>query len=166
MSRSFEPGTETKGNPSVEAGPQDERVEMGSASEPHRWEPIGEVIVSFTTPGLIADEVWREFLDDVTVMRPRHCVVLCAGSINLDVGHRRRLTEAVMRARSSAVVLTDDRVTARIARAVAWFGAKLDTYGWGDLGHAVSVLDVDEDTRRRVLETARGFHARHGHLDR
>ena len=88
--------------------------------------------------------------------------MLCAGAISLDVAQRRRLTHAVMRVRSSVVVLTDDRVTGRIARAVAWFGAKLDTYAWGELPSALAGLEVDEGTRRRLHEVAWGFHQQHG----
>ena len=37
---------------------------------PHRWKTIDDVIVSFTIPGRISDEVWDAYLDAITVALP------------------------------------------------------------------------------------------------
>lgn len=133
--------------------------------EPHRWKTIDDVIVSFTIPGRIDDEVWNAFLADITAQRPKCCLVLCMGKVEVDAAQRRRSTHAVMRTNSSVVVLTDNRMTRGLAIAVAWFGAKLDAYAWSDLGRALEQVDIASGTRQRLQQEARRFHAAFGHLE-
>lgn len=152
-----------------EIAPYTETAEVVSpiASEPaHRWEFIDGVLVWSTTPGPIRDDVWQAFLDEVSRLRPRQCVGLCAGAINIDVVQRRRLTEALVRSDTSVLLLADDRVTVRLVGAVGWFGARLDARPWRELVPALAGLALPDPTRFRVLEAARAFHARHAHLDR
>lgn len=134
--------------------------------EPHRWKTIDDVIVSFTIPGRIPDAVWDAFLADITAQRPRYCLVLCLGRVEVDSAQRRRSTLAVMRTRTTVVVLTDNRMTRGLAMAVAWFGAKLDAHPWTELDRAVVGLEVADGTRAQLLHEARRFHAELGHIDR
>lgn len=152
-----------------EIAPSTETTEAGTptASEAvHRWELVDDVLVWSTTPGPIPDDVWQAFLDEVSRLRPRQCVGLCAGAINIDVVQRRRLTEALVRSDSSVLLLADDRVTVRLVGAVGWFGARLEARPWRELAPALAALELPDPTRFRVLEAARAFHARHAHLDR
>jgi len=136
-----------------------------TVDEPHRWKTIDDVIVSFTIPGRITDQVWDAYLRAITVQRPRYCLVLCLGRVEVDAAQRRRSTQAVMRTRTAVVVLTDNRLTRGLATAVAWFGARLDTYGWSELERAVGRLEIGEDTQRQLLQEAHRFHAELGHID-
>jgi len=133
---------------------------------PHWWTSVDDVLVSFTIPGPIPDKTWDRFLDAIVTQRPSYCLVLCAGVANVDAAQRRRSTQAVMRTRSSVVVLTDNRLTRGLAMAVAWFGAKLDAFAWNRLSDALERMQISEDTRKRLYETALEFHAEFGHLDR
>ena len=132
---------------------------------PHRWKTIDDVIVSFTIPGRISDEVWDAYLDAITVARPKYCLVLCLGRVEVDAAQRRRSTQAVMRTRTAVVVLTDNRLTRGLATAVAWFGAKLDTYGWSELERAVGMLEIEDATRRELVLEAHRFYAELGYID-
>lgn len=134
-------------------------------NEPHRWKTIDEVIVSFTIPGHVPDEVWDGFLADITTQRPKYCLVLCMGKVQVDAAQRRRSTQAVMRTRTAVVVVTDNRMTRGLAMAVAWFGAKLDAFAWTELPLALDGLDIANATRQQLLQEARRFHAAFGHID-
>lgn len=134
-------------------------------NEAHRWTLIEDVIVSFTVPGRIPDAVWDGFLHAITAQRPRYCLVLCLGRVEVDAAQRRRSTQAVMRTRTAVVVVTDNRMTRGLAMAVAWFGAKLDVHTWPELERAVERLEIAADTRQRLLQEARRFHADFGHID-
>lgn len=133
--------------------------------ESHRWTIIDEVIVSFTVPGRISDALWDTFLDEITARRPKHCLVLCIGPVEVDAVQRRLSTQAVMRTRTSVVVVTDNRVTKGLAMAVAWFGAKLDAYAWTDLERALDRFEIAATTRQQLLEEARRFYGEHGYID-
>ena len=134
--------------------------------EPHRWKTIDDVIVSCTVPGRIPDSVWDAFLADIASKRPKHCLVLCLGRVEVDAAQRRRSTLTVMRARTEVVVLSDNRMTRGLAMAVAWFGAKLDVHAWPELERAIEEMDVAPSTRQQLLEEARRFHGSLGHIDR
>lgn len=134
--------------------------------EPHRWKTIDDVIVSFTIPGRISDAVWDAFLADITAGRPKYCLVLCLGRVEVDAAQRRRSTHAVMRTRTAVVVLTDNRMTRGLAMAVAWFGAKLDAHPWSELAQAIDGLEVAPATRQQLLREAQRFHAELGDIDR
>jgi hypothetical protein len=136
-----------------------------TVDEPHRWKTIDDVIVSFTIPGRIPDPIWDAFLEAIMSQRPRYCLVLCLGRVEVDSAQRRRSTLTVMRTRTEVVVLSDNRMTRGLAMAVAWFGAKLDVYPWHSLERAVGGLEVDDATRRELLHEARRFHAELGHID-
>jgi hypothetical protein len=133
--------------------------------EPHRWKTIDDVIVSFTIPGRIPDAVWDGFLSDIASQRPRYCLVLCLGRVEVDAAQRRRSTQAVMRTRTSVMVVTDNRMTRGLAMAVAWFGAKLDAHGWAELERAVAGMELAASTRQQLLLEAGRFHAALGHID-
>jgi hypothetical protein len=133
--------------------------------EPHRWKTIDDVIVSCTIPGRVPDAVWDAFLTDIASLRPRYCLVLCLGRVEVDAAQRRRSTLTVMRTRTAVVVLTDNRMTRGLAMAVAWFGAKLDAYPWAELERAVEGMEVAASTRQQLLEEAGRFHAALGHID-
>lgn len=132
---------------------------------PHHFISGGELLVSMTTPGVIADEVWAGYLHAVAEDKPRHCVMLCMGPIAADAGQRRRFTQAVMRARSSVLVVTDNRVTRGWAMAVAWFGAKLDVRSWHELARAVDMLEIEPQVRQRLYRDALRFHDERRDLD-
>lgn len=134
-------------------------------NEPHRWTIIDDVVVSFTIPGRIPDGVWDAYLDEITTQRPRYCLVLCLGRLEVDAAQRRRSTQAVMRTRTSVVVVTDNRMTRGLAMAVAWFGAKLDAYAWAELERAVERLEVAAVTRQQLLQAAHRFYVELGHID-
>jgi hypothetical protein len=134
-------------------------------NEPHRWTIIDDVVVSFTVPGRIPDGVWDAYLDEIKTQRPRYCLVLCLGRVEVDAAQRRRSTQAVMRTRTSVVVVTDNRMTRGLAMAVAWFGAKLDAYAWDELERAVERLEVAAVTRQQLLLAAQRFHVELGHID-
>lgn len=147
--------------PHESARPQGSRT----VDEPHRWKTIDDVIVSFTIPGPISNEVWDAFLADIVAQRPRYCLVLCLGKVEVDGAQRRRSTQAVMRTRSTVIVVTDNRMTRGLAMAVAWFGAKLDAFTWRELDAALGGLELAAETRERLREEARRFHAALGHID-
>lgn len=133
--------------------------------EPHWWTTIDDVIVSFTIPGAISDESWNAFVADIEALRPRYCLALSVGRVEIGATQRRRSTLAVVRTRSSMVVITDNRMTRGLAMSVSWFGAKLDAFSWRDLERALAGLEITEDTHMRLLDEARGFHASFGSLD-
>lgn len=139
---------------------------VGGRPSPHRWRWVDGVLTSVTLPGTVSEETWRSYLDVLAERRPRHCLLLSVGAVTIDAAQRRRFTHAAMRARSSAVVLTDNRVTRGWAMAVAWFGAKLDAYAWQDLPRAIDSLDVGGETRQRLYQTALSFHEAEAHLER
>jgi len=128
-------------------------------AEPHRWISVDDVLLSSTIPGRISDSVWDRYLESILELRPRHCVMLSDGAVEVDAAQRRRFTHAVMRTRSAVVVLTDNRVTRGWAMAVAWFGAKLDAYAWHDLARAVEGLGGSAETRQHLYDKALRFHA-------
>jgi hypothetical protein len=134
--------------------------------EPHRWKTIDDVIVSCTIPGRIPDAVWDAFLAEIAAKRPKHCLVLCLGRVEVDAAQRRRSTQTVMRTRTAVVVITDNRMTRGLAMAVAWFGAKLDVHAWPELERALAGMDVAPSTREQLREEARRFHASLGDIDR
>lgn len=134
--------------------------------EPHRWKTVDDVLVSFMIPGCMPDAVWDGFLAHIMAQRPRYCLLLCLGRVEVDAAQRRRTTHAVMRTRTAVVVLTDNRMTRDLAMAMAWFGAKLDAYAWAELEPAIGGLDVLASTRERLLHEAGRFHAALGHIDR
>ncbi len=133
--------------------------------EIHRWKTIDDVIVSFTIPGRIPDEAWDGFLAEITANRPKCCLVLCIGKVEVDAAQRRRSTQAVMRTHSAVVVITDNRLTRGLAMAVAWFGAKLDAFAWSNLNQALERIETANSTRQQLLQEARRFHAGYGHLE-
>jgi hypothetical protein len=137
-----------------------------TVEEPHRWKTIDDVIVSFTIPGRIPDAAWDAFLDDIVRQRPRYCLVLCLGRVEVDAAQRRRSTQAVMRTRTQVLVITDNRMTRGLAMAVAWFGAKLDAHPWSHVDAAVRGLDLSAETRERLLQETRGFYETLGYIDR
>lgn len=133
--------------------------------EPLRWKTIDDVIVACAIPGRIPDPIWDAFLADIASQRPKHCLVLCLGRVEVDAAQRRRATQTVMRTRTAVLVLADNRMTRGLAMAVAWFGAKLDAYRWTELEPAVASLDLPASTRRQLLDEAHRFHAKLGHID-
>lgn len=140
--------------------------EATPGDEPHRWKAIDDVLVSFMIPGRMPDAVWDGFLAHIMAQRPRYCLLLCLGRVEVDAAQRRRTTHAVMRTRTAVVVLTDNRMTRDLAMAMAWFGAKLDAYAWAELEPAIRGLDVLASTRELLVHEAQRFHAALGHIDR
>lgn len=134
-------------------------------NDPHRWKTIDDVIVSFTIPGPIPDAVWDGYLDHIAERRPKYCLVLCMGKVEVDAAQRRRSTQMVMRTRTAVAVVTDNRMTRGLAMAVAWFGAKLDAFPWSELGQVLDGFDIANDTRQQLLQEARRFHGVFGHID-
>ncbi|MCH9687494.1 MAG: hypothetical protein K0V04_39030 [Deltaproteobacteria bacterium] len=137
-----------------------------AAEEAHSWQAIDDVIISFTIPGTIPQDRWNAFVRDIIDIRPRHCLVLCIGDVQVDALMRRRSTDAVLRSRSSVTVVTNSRMTRGLATAVSWFGAKLDAYAWTEVDRAVDGLGVSKGTAARLLDQAKAFQRTCKHLDR
>lgn len=126
---------------------------------------MDDVIVSFTIPGRIHDELWDAFVADIMTQRPRYCVLLCLGRVEVDAAQRRRSTHAFVRTRSSVIVVTDNRMTRGLVMTVAWLGAKLDAFTWPELPRALDGLEIAEGMRMRLLHDAQTFHAALSHID-
>jgi len=126
---------------------------------------IDDVLVSFTIPGSVTDELWDAYIAEILARRPRYCLALCLGAVQIDGAQRRRSTHALVRTRATVVVLTDNRTTRGLAMAVAWFGAKLDAFSWRDLEHALARLEVAEATHERLRREALAFYATLRHID-
>ncbi len=128
-----------------------------AAGASHSWQAIDDVIISFTLAGPISHDRWEAFVQDIIDIRPRHCLVLCIGDVQVDAVMRRRSTEAVLRSRSAVTVVTNSRITRGLATAVSWFGPKLTAFAWRDLGRAISSLEAAPGTASRLLDQSRAF---------
>ncbi len=133
--------------------------------ESHRWKVIDDVLVSFTIPGPIHDHCWDRFLADIDGKRPRYCLTLCIGAVQVAAAQRLRSTRVLLRAKSRVAVVTNNRMTRGLAMGVAWFGAPLDGYSWPELEQALATFDVGPATRVRLRDEAMAFRRKYPALD-
>ena len=128
-------------------------------TQPHRWTLVGDVLVSFSLPGVIPDKVWDDFVKDLGRQRIVGCLVLCIGAVDVNSIQRKTAGDAVLQRKLPVVVVTDDRVVRGLVTAVGWLGVQIDSFSWSQLDGAVNKLRVSPATSSRCVEEALRFKA-------
>lgn len=134
---------------------------VGSAGRgPHTWVVAGDVVISLTQEGIISDEHWDAFVDDVLRDRTTCMLGLGLGAISVNSKQRRKLGPAMNDKRVAAVL--GSSVSRGIATALSWMGLKIRAFPWHDLQGAFDYLGSEELGAERGVELVSELLARSG----
>lgn len=128
-------------------------------NEFHSWEvfPQAKLLVSYSNPGPIPDDVWNGFVAAIQTNDIASTLNLTNGALTINSVQRKKSADAVVKKKCYIVVVTDDRLTRGIATAVSWLGANLKAFAWDHIDEAITSLKLDKETDRRVREQAMAF---------
>src|SRR5262245_29065913 len=117
---------------------------------PHQWMIYDDLMVSFTLPGVMADDVWDRFVAAFWQNSIRVYCGAAIGTVDVSSLQRQRIIDVLTKKQITTAAITDDAVIRGIATAVSWFGAKIKAFSWKDLHRGLEYLGVPESTAQTV----------------
>jgi hypothetical protein len=106
---------------------------------PHTWVVAGDLVISLTQEGVIPDEHWDRFVDDINRRTTQRMLGIGIGAISVNTRQRRKLVQAMSDKKVAAVL--GSSVARGIATALGWMGLKIRAFGWNSLPEAFEYLD-------------------------
>jgi hypothetical protein len=122
------------------------------------WERVDDIMVVKTRPGPITDARWNKYIADVETGTIRVVFALVWGSITVTATQRKSAAESLKKTGSSAIVLTDSRISRGILTAISWMGGSVKAWSWADLDKAVGDTGSSNTTRAELTRIARAFY--------
>jgi len=117
---------------------------------PHKWMVYESLMVSFTLPGVMADDEWDRFVEAFRANPIRVYCGAAVGTVGISSIQRQHIIDVLTEKQITTAAITDDTIIRGIATAVSWFGARIKAFSWRDLRKGLEYLDVSPATADRV----------------
>lgn len=124
------------------------------------WKIIGNVIITMSANGEIAEKPWNDFIQDLRTKAVTRWLSANIGTVEVSSLQRKAAIDIMNERGILASVITDDRIVRGIVTAASWFGAKATPFSWDNLKDGVVKLDIREPTLTQVVDLARSFQRR------
>jgi hypothetical protein len=125
--------------------------------EAHRWQIIGDLLVSFTSSGVISDETWGQFAADIRNPQVTRLLSSTMGDIDVTSTQRKLAADSARTRKMPVAVVADSKVVRGMVTAVSWLGVDIKSFGWDELPQAMTFLKVSSATEKRAIEVVRRF---------
>jgi hypothetical protein len=120
---------------------------------PHTWVVAGDLVISLTQEGVIPDDIWDRFVEDIQRKTTTKMLGIGIGAISVNSRQRRKLVAAMHDKRVAAVL--GSSVARGIATALSWMGLKIRAFAWKDLAGSFEYLDSSRVTIDEGVEIVR-----------
>ena len=129
------------------------------ASKPvHSWHRIGDIIVSFTRSGTLADDTWFEYVDSLESEGVRVALGFASNeSAGLSAMQRKRVSEALKAKGIITISVTNSRLIRGMATAVSWLGIKVKAFPWSDCAEAIVAAEASPEEASQIQVLADQF---------
>jgi len=117
---------------------------------PHVWVVAGDLVISATQEGLVPNDVWVDFVADLSASSTKRVLGLAVGSISIISRQRRSAAQAMHDKRVAAVV--GSSVARGVATALGWMGLKLRAFDWDNVVGAFSYLELSPEQGVELVE--------------
>lgn len=111
-------------------------------------EVVDDVVVSYATPGTLADEDLTRIVEACCADSTRKYLSVSVGEIMVTAKQR---AEARKLSRVRIAAIIDSAVMRGVVTALSWFGVKIAAFAPDRLEHAIAALEVSPGQRVRIL---------------
>lgn len=122
----------------------------------HEWCIIGDVLLNFTT-GVVADEVWNRYLEDVRNSDIRVNLAFSTPTGSLSALQRKSASDLLKAKNIRAVVLTDNAMVRGVVTALTWLGTNIRAYSYADLEKALKDVAAPPEQEKEIKALADQF---------
>lgn len=129
-------------------------------SSTHEWCIIGDVLLNFTT-GVVSDDVWHRYLEDVRKSDIRVNLAFSTPSGSLTALQRKSASDLLKSKNIRAVVLTDNAMVRGVVTALTWLGTNICAYSYADLEKALADVAAPPAVEKEIREIADKFIRKH-----
>lgn len=125
---------------------------------PHEWQRVGDIVVSFTGPGEIADPLWDLFVAALGEKGVRVALGLTSDdTAGINATQRKAVADVMKRNNIAAYAVTNSRVLRGVLTAVSWLGSAVKGYAWDDLDAAIAATGADAKQQAEIRAMANTF---------
>lgn len=118
----------------------------------HRWVVAGNLLVAFTTAGVMQDDVWNAMCQDLATKPVRGYLGTSLGVVEVSSVQRKLGTDTVKKRGIPSAIVTEERLVRGLATAASWLGAKIKAFDWPELREAIRYLGVPKSDEELVVE--------------
>lgn len=127
------------------------KASKGAIVAPHTFTVHGDLMVSFTLPGMMTDEQWDRFVAAFWNNPIKYYLGAAVGTVDISSLQRQRIIDVLTGKAITTAAITDDAVIRGIATAVSWFGARIKAFSWKDLAKGLDYLNTPPEVAAAVL---------------
>lgn len=131
----------------------------GAVIAPHTFMVHGDLVVSFTLPGRMADEPWHRFVTALRTNPVKYYLHAQVGAVETSAVQRTQLSSVVTAKGITTAFVTDDALSRGIATAASWLGARTKTFNWPDLRKGLEYLHTPPAVAAQVEAELNGLRA-------
>jgi len=110
------------------------------------WSHLGRTLIVVQAPGIPGDAQWAEFLADAHG-DPGEAIMIVADDTKLSPKQRTEVQAWQERHGTPSVLVTDSRVARGVAKALSWFGVKIQAFARRELDRALDAGKVAASDR-------------------
>jgi hypothetical protein len=122
----------------------------------HVWRLVEDVLVTFTSDGIIDGTTWSQFVEILEVGEFRVQLSFSAGG-SISSTQRKGASDAINKHKHPVIVVTDSRVTRGVVTALTWLGANIKANSWSQLDAVLSSLSVSAASEQTIRTLAQKF---------
>lgn len=119
----------------------------------HRFEVVGEVLISFSMDGVISVDSMNLVFDQLRSGKIKTFLATDQGGVEVTSIQRAESAKIVKEMGISIVIITDERIIRGVVTAMSWLGANIKAFSWSDIDKAVTHLQVGADEADRIRKT-------------
>jgi hypothetical protein len=117
----------------------------------HSWVIAGNVLVAFTTGGVMPDDVWNAMMVDLVTKPIIGYLGTSIGVVEVSSVQRRLGAESTKKRGLPSAIVTEETLVRGLVTAASWLGAKIKAFTWQELEQAVQYLGVPKSKEEIVI---------------
>ncbi len=118
-----------------------------------KWATFGEVLVSVTRPGIVDEDTFQVFLQDLRRDPIKKYLAASIGKPDATSLQRKQIADVLKEHNIRTATVTDDSLTRGLVTAISWLGANIKAFSWSEMKDALRYLEVEEPVASRALDT-------------
>ena len=118
-----------------------------------KWATFGEVLVSVTRPGIVDEDTFQVFLQDLRRDPIKKYLAASIGKPDATSLQRKQIADVLKEHNIRTATVTDDSLTRGLVTAISWLGANIKAFSWSEMKDALRYLVVEEPVAIRALDT-------------
>lgn len=123
-----------------------------------KWVKREEWMLGVSTPGVIRDEVWSKFLEDLAAEDYKHYIGCSIGILEVSAVQRKQAAQALRHNKVAVAVITDDVLVRGVVTAASWLGANTKSFAWKDFDRALQRFDLS-DHKSEIMQVVNDLRA-------